>query len=132
MLYAHDDQKGWSNWKGSASYFHIRDVLPVYYWPDNHGSYCVYVTIKHAIVRRWNRKGYIDQIKSDPNWNKLRLSYKGVFKDLTLLPLFIENQLRMFNDVGFHMKGNTLPIQVSLKYISGFEGALIRSWEKIS
>ena len=57
VLYFHDGQRGLSNWKGSASYFHVRDAVPVYYWPDNHGAYSIYVTAKHALQRRFNLEG---------------------------------------------------------------------------
>ena len=57
VLYFHDGQRGLSNWKGSASYFHVRDAVPVYYWPDNHGAYSIYVTAKHALQRRINPEG---------------------------------------------------------------------------
>jgi len=42
VIYMHDGKRSVSNWKGSASYFHIRDAIPVYYWPDNHGAYAIY------------------------------------------------------------------------------------------
>ena len=60
VLYFHDGQRSLSNWKGSASYFHIRDAVPVYYWPDEHGAYCLYVTAKHAIQRFFDPKGYME------------------------------------------------------------------------
>ena len=31
VLYAHDGCRGTSNWKGSASYHHMHDSIPVYY-----------------------------------------------------------------------------------------------------
>ena len=105
VLYAHDGQRGYSNWKGSASYFHIRDALPLYYWPGNNGISCIYITLKHAIERRLNLSKYIDEVKSHPSWYKLRLSFSGRLKDLQVLGLFAENQYRAFNDVGINYKG---------------------------
>ena len=53
IIYGHDGRRVASNWKGSASYFHIRDAVPVYYWPDNHGAYTIYATAKHFIERNF-------------------------------------------------------------------------------
>ena len=105
VLYVHDGQRGYSNWKGSCSYFHIREAFPVYYWPDNHGLYLAFITLKHAIERRLNPRGYLEKVKSDPNWNKLRLSYKGILRDLPVLGLFAENQWNALKDIGLHVRG---------------------------
>jgi len=128
VLYAHDDQRGYSNWKGSASHFHIRDAFPVYYWPDNHGLYCCWVTLKHAIQRRLNASEYVDEVKSDPNWNKFRLSCAGVLRDLRVLGLFAENQLRAFNDVGLHIRGTRLyNLEETTAYITTHHSHLTHS-----
>jgi len=58
ILYVHDGARGSSNWKGSASYHHVHDAIPVYYWPNNHGIYSAYITAKHHFQRRFNLEGY--------------------------------------------------------------------------
>ena len=62
IIYGHDGRRVTSNWKGSASYFHIRDAVPVYYWPDNHGAYTIYATVKHFLERNFNTKKYFKDI----------------------------------------------------------------------
>ena len=58
ILYCHDGRREASNWKGSASYFHIRDSVPVYYWPDNHGAYTLYATLKHFYQKNFSYARY--------------------------------------------------------------------------
>jgi len=108
ILYGHDGRRGVSNWKGSASYFHIRDSVPVYYWPDNHGAYTLYATAKHFVQRNFFVKNYMNNIASDPNWNKLRLNVKNFIKDPSTTWLFAKNQYYAMQDVGLHIKGTEL------------------------
>jgi len=108
VLYGHNGNKGVSNWKGSASYFHIRDCVPVYYWPDNHGAYTLYATVKHFLQRNLMSQTYKKQLTTDPNWNKLRLDWLSLIKEPSLLLLFAKNQYYAMLDVGFHMKGTNL------------------------
>ena len=75
VLYCHDGQRGLSNWKGSASYFHVRDAVPVYYWPDNHGAYSIYVTAKHALQRRIDPKGSLSPLIHDDHFILIILSH---------------------------------------------------------
>ena len=96
-----------SNWKGSASYFHIRDAIPVYYWPDNHGAYTLYATVKHWLHRRLGYSSYREEVATDPNWNKLRLSVFGLLREPRTLWLFAKNQVKALMDVGLHIKGIT-------------------------
>jgi hypothetical protein len=108
ILYGHDGRRGASNWKGSASYFHIRDSVPVYYWPDNHGAYTLYATAKHFIQRNLFVKNYLNNIASDPNWNKLRLKVGNFIKEPSIAWLFAKNQYYAMQDVGLHIKGTEL------------------------
>ena len=62
VLYGHEGRVGLSNWKGSASYYHIRDAIPVYYWPDNHGAYVLYATVKHALQKTFMPAYYLSLI----------------------------------------------------------------------
>ena len=64
VLYGHEGLVGLSNWKGSASYFHIRDAIPVYYWPDNHGAYPLYATFKHALQKKFIPQMYKKQVET--------------------------------------------------------------------
>ena len=104
VLYFHDGQRGLSNWKGSASYFHVRDAVPVYYWPDNHGAYCIYITAKHALQRRIDPEGYMKEITESGDWNKLRLRYSQYLSRdfLRISRIFAKNQWRALKDVGFN------------------------------
>ena len=109
-MYGHDGRRGASNWKGSASYFHIRDSVPVYYWPDNHGAYTLYATAKHFIERKFFPKKYMADIASNPNWNKLRLNFKNFIKEPSTSWLFAKNQFYAMQDVGLHIKGKEVQI----------------------
>ena len=104
VLYGHNGTKGASNWKGSASYHHIRDILPVYYWPDNAGTYTIYVTIKHWFQKHFAFEAYKKEIYETSNFNKLRLNITGVLKDPSVALLFIKNGLNALRDTGLHMK----------------------------
>jgi len=108
IIYGHDGRRVTSNWKGSASYFHIRDAVPVYYWPDNHGAYTIYATVKHFLERNFNTKKYFKDIATDPNWNKLRVNWINCLKDPSIFWLFAKNQFYALQDVGFHIKGTEL------------------------
>ena len=108
IMYGHDGRRGASNWKGSASYFHIRDSVPVYYWPDNHGAYTLYATTKHFIERNFFIKKYMNDIASNPNWNKLRLKLGNFIKEPATSWLFAKNQFYALQDVGLHIKGTEL------------------------
>ena len=138
IIYGHDGRRVTSNWKGSASYFHIRDAVPVYYWPDNHGAYTIYATAKHFLERNFNTKKYFNDIATgkyllfhilpyfpqsiaqmfnfflivtscvDPNWNKLRVNWINCLKDPSIFWLFAKNQFYALQDVGFHIKGTEL------------------------
>ena len=108
IIYGHDGRRGASNWKGSASYFHIRDSVPVYYWPDNHGAYTLYATAKHFIQRNFFPKKYMADIASNPNWNKLRLNVRNFVKEPGTSWLFAKNQFYAMQDVGLHIKGTEL------------------------
>jgi hypothetical protein len=110
VLYCQDGNRGASNWKGSASYFHVRDAIPVYYWPDNHGAYVLYATVKHWLQRRLNYANYVKEVAEDPNWNKLRLNLAGLIKEPQTLLLFAKNQLFALKDVGLHIEGIRLLI----------------------
>ena len=68
VIYGHDGRRAASNWKGSASYFHIRDAVPVYYWPDNHGAYTIYATVKHFIERNFFSTKYFKDIATGRSW----------------------------------------------------------------
>lgn len=105
IIYGHDGRRGASNWKGSASYFHIRDSVPVYYWPDNHGAYTLYSTAKHYIERKLFPQKYMKDIGSDPNWNKLRLHLTNFLKEPSTSWLFAKNQYYAGLDVGLHIAG---------------------------
>lgn len=90
--YVHDGNRGASNWKGSASYYHVRDAIPVYYWPDNHGAYTLYASCKHWIERNFMPARYLKNVTTDPNWNKLRLSILGILREPSIFWLFAKNQ----------------------------------------
>ena len=108
ILYCHDGRRGASNWKGSASYFHIRDSVPVYYWPDNHGAYTLYATAKHFVERNFFSKKYMHDLSTNPNWNKLRLHWVNFLKNPALSWLFAKNQFYALQDVGLHIDGTQL------------------------
>jgi len=109
VLYGHEGRAGLSNWKGSASYYHIRDAIPVYYWPDNHGAYVLYATVKHALQKTFLPDYYKKQVDTDPNWNKLRFNLKPVLADpVGYAGLFMKNQLCALKDVGLHVEGTNL------------------------
>jgi len=108
IVYCHDGNRGASNWKGSASYFHVRDAIPVYYWPDNHGAYTLYATMKHWIQRVCGYTGYYKEVAGDANWNKLRLNITGLMKEPLTFLLFAKNQIRALKDVGLHIEGTNL------------------------
>ena len=110
MLYCHDGNRGASNWKGSASYFHIRDAIPVYYWPDNHGAFVLYATVKHWLQRWLDYASYAKDVAEDPNWNKLRLKFGCLIREPQTLLLFAKNQLFALKDVGLHIEGIRLLI----------------------
>lgn len=116
IVYCHDGNRGASNWKGSASYFHVRDAIPVYYWPDNHGAYTLYATMKHWIQRVCGYTGYYKEVAGDANWNKLRLNITGLMKEPLTFLLFAKNQIRALKDVGLHIegKGGTLKLSFYL------------------
>ena len=116
IVYCHDGNRGASNWKGSASYFHVRDAIPVYYWPDNHGAYTLYATMKHWIQRVCGYNGYYKEVAGDANWNKLRLNITGLMKEPLTFLLFAKNQIRALKDVGLHIegKGGTLKLSFYL------------------
>lgn len=105
VLYAHDGRRGASNWKGSASYFHVRDAIPVYYWPDNHGAYTLFVSLRHWMQRTLFPSMYSREVDTNANWNKLRIDYKSLLQQPSLLPLFVENQCHALRDVGVHVGG---------------------------
>ena len=104
VLYGHNGIIGASNWKGSASYHHIRDILPVYYWPDNAGSYTIYITIKHWFQKRFATEAYHKDIYQKSNFNKLRLNFTQVLIDPAVALLFIKNGWNALRDTGLHMK----------------------------
>jgi len=108
VLYGHDGRRAASNWKGSASYFHIRDSVPVYYWPDNHGAYTMYATAKHFVQRNFAPTSYMKDLTTDPNWNKLRLNVFNFLKNPALTWLFAKNQFYAMQDVGLHIEGTEL------------------------
>jgi len=108
VLYGHDGRRGASNWKGSASYFHIRDAVPVYYWPDNHGAYTLYATAKHFVQRNLNTDKYLQEVSTDPSWNKLRLNWSAFLKEPSIAWLFAKNQYYALQDVGLHKPGTQL------------------------
>jgi len=103
VQYINYGDKGASNWKGSASYYHIRDAIPVYYWPDNHGAYTLYATVKHFLESHCSPERYLKEVCSNPNWNKLRLSIVDVIREPSVLSLFAKNQYYAMGDVGLHM-----------------------------
>jgi len=108
IVYAHDGRRAASNWKGSASYYHIRDSVPVYYWPDNHGVYTLYSTCKHFVQRKLMPGVYMKDIATDPNWNKLRLNVTNFLKEPSISWLFLKNQYYAMQDVGLHIQGTQL------------------------
>jgi len=108
ILYCHDGNRGASNWKGSASYFHVRDAIPVYYWPDNHGAYTIYATVKHWLQRSFQYANYCKEVAEDPNWNKLRLNIGGLLREPRTFWLFAKNQMKAMKDVGLHIEGTNL------------------------
>ena len=103
VLYCHDGARGTSNWKGSASYFHVRDCIPVYYWPDNHGAYVLWATAAHWMRRWFDPQGYRNQVETDPNWNKLRLDVPALMKEPATIWLFMKNAFNAWKDVGLNM-----------------------------
>ena len=103
VLYCHDGARGTSNWKGSASYFHVRDCIPVYYWPDNHGAYVLWATAAHWVRRWFDPQSYRKQVESDPNWNKLRLDVPALMKEPATIWLFMKNAFNAWKDVGLNM-----------------------------
>lgn len=105
ILYCHDGRRGASNWKGSASYMHIRDSIPVYYWPDNHGAYTIYAAIKHFFHKRFAYDRYMSDVTTNPNWNKLRLNLKNLLREPSIFPLLMKNQWYSMLDVGLHVRG---------------------------
>jgi len=108
ILYAHDGCRGTSNWKGSASYHHVHDAIPVYYWPNNHGIYSAYVTAKHHFQRKFNLEGYKKELSTIPQWCKIRwnlgntLFTKDAWKNIKL---FAKNQKEALGDVGLFIEG---------------------------
>lgn len=103
VLYAHDGMRDLSNWKGSASYFHVRDCIPVYYWPDNHGAYVLWATFAHKMMRLFKPNKYKEQVATDPNWNKLRLNIPGLLREPETMLLFMKNAFRSYKDLGLRM-----------------------------
>lgn len=83
----------------------MRDAIPVYYWPDNHGAYTIYTTIKHWVHRRLGYAHYCKEVAEDANWNKLRLDIRGLVREPQTFGLFAKNQIMALNDVGLHIKG---------------------------
>ena len=106
VLYCHDGNRGASNWKGSASYFHVRDAIPVYYWPDNHGAYTLYATVKHRLQRTFGYASYCREVAESANWNKLRLNITGLLREPRTFWLFAKNQVLAMRDVGLHIEGS--------------------------
>ena len=108
ILYAHDGCRGTSNWKGSASYHHVHDAIPVYYWPNNHGMYSAYITAKHHLQRKFNLEGYKQELATIPQWCKIRwnlgntLFTKDAWKNIKL---FAKNQKEALGDVGLFIEG---------------------------
>ena len=86
----------------------MRDAIPVYYWPDNHGAYTLYATVKHWVQRRLGYASYYKEVAKDPNWNKLRLNITGLLREPRTLWLFAKNQVRAMKDVGLHIEGTNL------------------------
>lgn len=103
VLFCHDSKRGTSNWKGSASYFHIRDCIPVYYWPDNHGAYVLWITAAHWLKRWLDPKGYKKELETEQNWNNLRLDVPALFKEPATVWLFMKNTFNAWKDVGLSM-----------------------------
>ena len=108
VLYGHNGARGVSNWKGAASYHHIRDIIPVYYWPDNSGLYTIYATAKHFIQRNFSYSDYKQEIKTFSNFNKLRLNVTALLKEPSIIPLLIKNGMNALKDVGLHMTKDSL------------------------
>ena len=102
ISYYHNGSRGLSNWKGSASYFHVRGCVPAYYWKDNAGTYALYITLKHALEKKLSLETYYDQVYNDLDFNMLRINFKGLLKELNTLPLYLKNTWHMLHDVGFH------------------------------
>ena len=47
----------------------------------------------------------MNDLSTDPNWNKLRLNWANFLKNPALTWLFTKNQFYALQDVGFHIKG---------------------------
>ena len=108
IVWGHDGRRGASNWKGGASYFVIRDSVPVYYWPSNHGAFALYDTAKDFIQRNFFFKEYMSNLASNPNWNNLRVNFGNVIKNPSITWLFAKNQYYSLQDVGLYIKGTEL------------------------
>ena len=50
----------------------------------------------------------MNDIASDPNWNKLRLNVRNFIKNPSTTWLFAKNQFYALQDVGLHIKGTEL------------------------
>ncbi|ESO92648.1 hypothetical protein LOTGIDRAFT_233083 [Lottia gigantea] len=125
VLYGHNGKLGVSNWKGSASYVHIRDAVPVYYWPNNHGVYLTYATVKHFLQRYLQPDKYMKDICEDPHWNKLRFNFINFLKEPSILKIFAKNQIKALQDVGLHIQGTALnPPEKTTAHVSCHHASL--------
>ena len=96
VIYGHDGRRAASNWKGSASYFHIRDAVPVYYWPDNHGAYTIYATVKHFIERNFFSTKYFKDIATGRYYSvPIFIIILTVFATYHLIALFLNHLISL-------------------------------------
>ena len=100
ILYGHNGSRGTSNWKGSASYYHIVDTVPVYYWPDNTGAYVMANTIRNSFKKAISPEAYKKEVYEDPNFNKLNADMFAIARNPGLVKLCIKNTFYTMRDVG--------------------------------
>ena len=106
ILYGHNGSRGASNWKGSASYYHIVDTVPVYYWPDNTGVYVLLNTIRNGFKKAISPKKYKREVYEDPNFNKLNVDIFAIARSPGLIKLCLKNALYTMRDVGLPLTKN--------------------------
>ena len=103
LLYCHDGKRGASNWKGGASYYTVHEAMPMYYWPGASGIKVLLGTLQQHLEKTLDYKHYCKQVSEDPQWNRLRLSIKGLIREPRAVLVFAKNTMLAVRDTCLSM-----------------------------
>ncbi|XP_066931008.1 uncharacterized protein [Clytia hemisphaerica] len=102
VLYIHDGYRGASNWKGSASYIHMNEAVPIYYTKKKTFVHAFYHSLRRYFLQAQGMDSYIQKyIKSSPHYYRLLIDFPAAMRyPITALKFVLSNQLASIKDIG--------------------------------